>query len=205
MKGKTVKLILVRHGETPSNRENRVQGITDIPLSEHGHLQVQMLAESLKGEKINALYSSPLKRAYQTAEAIARYHNVTIEMDRNLQEMNHGDFENVTVQELREKHLPFLTQWMNNPASVVMPNGESLVSLQNRAWLTIKRIIDTQIDTLVVSHSMTIMTILCKIVNHDLSRARELRVDVASKTIVEFTEGKGFITLFNDTSHLQGL
>jgi broad specificity phosphatase PhoE len=200
-----VKLILVRHGETPSNRENRVQGITDIALSEHGHLQVRRLADSLRSEKIDAIYSSPLKRAYQTAAAIARFHGVTIETDRNLQEMNHGDFENVTIQELKEKHMPFLMQWIHDPSSVVMPNGESLLELQNRAWRTIQRIFDTQLDTLVVSHSMTIMTILCKIVNQDLSRARELRVDVASKTIVEYRDGKGTIRLCNDTSHLKDI
>jgi len=200
-----VKLFLVRHGETPSNRENRVQGITDIALSEHGHLQIQRLADSLRSEKIDAIYSSPLTRAYQTAAAIARFHDVTIETDRNLQEMNHGDFENVTIQELKEKHMPFLMQWIHDPSSVVMPNGESLLELQNRAWRSIQRIFDTQLDTLVVSHSMTIMTILSKIVNQDLSRARELRVDVASKTIVEYTDGKGIIRLFNDTSHLKDI
>jgi broad specificity phosphatase PhoE len=96
-------------------------------------------------------------------------------------------------------------QWIHDPSSVVMPNGESLLELQNRAWRTIQRIFDTQLDTLVVSHSMTIMTILCKIVNQDLSRARELRVDVASKTIVEYRDGKGTIRLCNDTSHLKDI
>ena len=200
-----MKLILVRHGETLSNRENRVQGITDLDLSDYGRMQAERLAESLKSEPIERIVSSPLKRAYQTAKAIGKFHNTTIAFENKLQEMNHGDFENVTIEELKANHLPFLKQWFLDPASVAMPNGESLQELQKRAWSAIEKIIGTTENSLVVSHSMTIMTILCKIQNLDLSHARELRVDVASKTVVEFDNGKGVISLFNDTSHLKGI
>jgi broad specificity phosphatase PhoE len=200
-----LKLILVRHGETLSNRENRVQGITDTELSDYGRKQAEKLAESLKKESIEGIISSPLKRAYQTAQAIGKYHNVPIELEKNLQELNHGDFENTAMDELKEKHLPFLKKWFLDPASVVMPNGESLHDVQMRAWRAIEKIIDTSKNVLVVSHSMTIMTILCRIRNIDLSFAREVRVDVASKTIVEFEDGKGIITVLNDNSHLQDL
>ncbi|MGZ6276850.1 MAG: histidine phosphatase family protein, partial [Syntrophales bacterium] len=61
-----MKLILVRHGETQSNRENRVQGTTDMELSDYGRMQAHKLAESLKGEPIERIVSSPLRRAYET-------------------------------------------------------------------------------------------------------------------------------------------
>ena len=201
-----MKLILVRHGETLSNRENRVQGITDTELSDYGRMQVEKLAESLKIDPIEVIISSPLKRAYQTATAIGKFHNVPIELEKNLQELNHGDFENVTIEDLKEKYSPFIKQWFNNPASVAMPNGESLLDVQMRAWSAIQRIIKkTKNNILIVSHSMTIMTILCKIRNMDLSFAREVRVDVASKTTVEFEDGHGIITSLNDISHLTDL
>jgi broad specificity phosphatase PhoE len=183
-----LKLILVRHGETLSNRENRVQGITDTELSAYGRKQVEKLSESLKNASIEGIVSSPLKRAYETAQGIAQYHNVPIQVERNLQELNHGDFENIAMEELKEKHLPFLKKWFIDPASVVMPQGESLHDVQSRAWGAIEKIINTSKNILVVSHSMTIMTILCRIRNMDLSFAREVRVDVASKTIVEFKD-----------------
>jgi len=185
-----LKLILVRHGETLSNRENRVQGITDTELSDYGRVQVEKLAESLRSEPVESIVSSPLKRAYQTAQAICKFHKAAIEVENNLQEMNHGDFEDVTIAELKEKHLPFLKQWFNDPASVAMPNGESLHDLQIRAWSAIEKIIKTSMNILVVSHGMTIMTILCKIKNLELSHAREMLVNVASKTFVEFENGK---------------
>lgn len=198
-----MKLILVRHGETLSNRENRVQGITDVPLSDVGRKQAEQLAMSLQNEKIDAIYSSPLRRAYHTASIIASYHGLPIEIDVNFQEMNHGDFENKTIQELKETHLPFITRWFEDPSSVVMPHGESLFEVQTRAWYSIQKILETRQAALIVSHSITIMAILCKITNRGLSRGRELRADLASKTVVEFTDGGGVITTFNDTSHLK--
>ena len=200
-----MKLILVRHGETLSNRENRVQGITDTELSDHGYAQVEKLAESLRNEPIDCIVSSPLKRAYQTAQAISKFHKTAIEVENNLQEMNHGDFENVTIAELKEKHLPFLKQWFNNPASIAMPNGESLYDLQMRAWSVIEKIIENSKNTIVVSHGMAIMTILCKIKDMELSHAREMLVNIASKSYVAFENGKGVITMFNDTSHLKDI
>jgi probable phosphoglycerate mutase len=198
-----LKLILVRHGETLSNRENRVQGITDMELSDYGRIQADKLAESLKGEPIERIVSSPLKRAYETAKAISRFHGAMIEADRDLQEMNHGDFENLTIQELKEKHITVLRQWENDPASVVMPNGESLHDLQRRAWSAIEEITATARNTIVVTHNMTIRTILCKIQDLDMLHIRKMHVDLASTTFVEFKFGKGAILVLNDTSHLK--
>ena len=198
-----MKLILVRHGETLSNRENRVQGITDMELSDYGRMQAEKLAESLKSEPIERIVSSPLKRAYETARAISKFHGAMIEADRDLQEMNHGDFENLTIQELREKHISILRQWEIDPASVVMPNGESLHDLQRRAWGAIEGITKTARNAIVVTHNMTIRTILCKIQDIDMLHIRKMHVDLASKTFVEFRFGKGAIVLLNDTSHLK--
>jgi phosphoserine phosphatase len=198
-----MKLILVRHGETLSNRENRVQGITDLDLSDYGRMQAERLAESLKSEPIERIVSSPLKRACETARAISRFHGAMIEADHNLQEMNHGDFENLTINELRERHKSILGQWDVDPASVIMPNGESLHGLQKRAWGAIEGIIKTARNSIVVTHNMTIKTILCKIQGLDMLHIRKMQVDLASKTLVEFRSGKGAIVMLNDTSHLK--
>ena len=187
--GTIVKLILVRHGETLWNRENRIQGRTDVELSDLGRMQVEKLAHSLNGEQIDAIYSSPLKRAYETAKAIARVQSFDIIVERDLQELNHGDFESLTVQELKERYGPFVKQWMEDPSSVIMPNGESLSQVQVRAWDVIQTIIGTSKDSIVVSHGMAIMAILCKIQNLSLSQGRQMFVNMASKTVVEFENG----------------
>ena len=197
-----MELILVRHGETLWNKEKRVQGISDIELSEFGLKQAERLAECLKSMEIEAIHSSPLKRAYQTAETIARFHEVEIEKEWCLRELDQGDFEGLTFSELWEKHSSFLRKWIADPASVVMPNGESLEELQTRAWGVIEEIIEQSKNTLVVSHNFTITTILCKFKKISPSKFRNLRVDVASKTFVEISDDGAVVKLLNDTCHL---
>ena len=88
-----MRLILIRHGETAWNREKKVQGVSDISLNETGVRQAHRLALSLKDEKINAIYTSPLKRAYDTARIIGQFHGASIYVESGLMEMNPGDFE----------------------------------------------------------------------------------------------------------------
>jgi broad specificity phosphatase PhoE len=197
-----MELILVRHGETPFNRERKVQGIADIELNDTGLRQAHQLALSLKDHEIHQIYSSPLRRAYQTAEAINQFHDVPIHRRNGLMEMDVGDFEGLSFQELRANEKDFLQRWIADPAMTKMPNGESIIELQERAWNAIGDIILEAENALVVSHNFTIAAILCKIKCVDLSQFRNFCVETASKTIVQFTNGVGEIGLFNDRSHL---
>lgn len=198
-----MKIILVRHGETIWNRENRVQGLSDIELTERGKKQAEQLAQSLKDETIDVIVSSPLKRAYQTARAIQQFHDVNIEVDRDLLELDQGDFEGLTFRELREDHASFLEQWAIDPSSIDIPNGESLAGLQDRAWRVVERLLRKNKNAVIVSHNFTITTIVCRILDLRLSKMREACVDVASKTLVEIEGDAITICCFNDTSHLE--
>ena len=197
-----MELILVRHGETPFNRERKVLGVTDIELNDTGLRQTRQLALSLKEHEIRQIYSSPLKRAYKTAEAINQFHEVPIHLKSGLMEMNAGDFEGLSFEELRANKIDFLQGWMKHPAMTKMPNGESIIELQERAWNVIEEIIMRDDNVLVVSHNFTIAAILCKIRCADLSQFRNFCVETASKTIIHFMNGVGKIELFNDRSHL---
>jgi len=197
-----VRLILVRHGETVWNQEQRVQGLTDIALSKRGREQAVRLAHCLMTEQIDRIVSSPLKRAYETAMLIKQFHEVVVETDRDLRELDQGDFEGLTFDELRTCHEGFLRQWRADPGSVIIPNGESLDDLQVRAWRVIERLIRTSRNALVVAHNFTITAILCKIQHMQLCRFREATVETASQTVVEITGAKMLITRYNDTRHL---
>jgi broad specificity phosphatase PhoE len=197
-----VKLILVRHGETVWNREQRVQGMTDIALSERGRAQAVHLARRLMTEKIDRIVSSPLMRAYETAMIINQFHEAVVETDRDLRELDQGDFEGLTFDELRTRHAGFLQRWRVDPGPIVIPNGESLDDLQVRAWRVIEKLMQAPCTTLVVAHNFTITTILCKIQKIQLCQLREVTVETASQTVVEITGAKLHITMFNDTSHL---
>ena len=199
-----MELILIRHGETPWNRERIVQGSTDLELNDTGLRQVHQLALSLKDHKIHQIYSSPLKRAYKTAESINQFHDVPIHRRSGLMEMDQGDFEGLSFQELMACEKDFLRRWIADPAIIKIPNGESFIEVQERAWKAIEDIIMQPENALVVSHNFTIAAILCKIKGMDLSHFRSSCVETASKTIVQFTNGVGKIGLFNDRSHLGG-
>ena len=197
-----MQLILIRHGETLWNKEGRVQGTSDVELSFMGKKQAELLALSLKDHPIEAIHASPLKRAYQTAEIINEFHHLDIQIHRNLMEMDQGDFEGLSFKELMAGKKDFLQKWISDPASVKMPNGESLAELQERAWRTMEEIIGKSKNALVVSHNFTIAAILCHLRNISLAEFRSACVDTASKTIVRLGDKEAIIDLLNDRSHL---
>jgi len=192
-----MELILVRHGETIWNRERRVQGFSDIDLNETGVHQARQLALSLKAAAISAIYSSPLIRAQSTARFINEHHHAPVSIEPGLMEMDQGDFEGLTFQELLACEKDFLKQWLSDPASVRIPNGESFLEVQTRAWKVIEGIFEKSGNALVVSHNFTIAAILCKIKDISLSRFREVCVETASRTIIRYDNGTASIELFN--------
>jgi len=197
-----MQLILIRHGETLWNKEGRVQGTSDVELSIIGKKQAELLALSLKDLPIESIHASPLKRAYETAEIINEFHQLDIQIHRDLMEMDQGDFEGLSFKELMAGKKEFLQKWISDPASVKMPNGESLSELQNRAWRAMEEIIGKSKNALVVSHNFTIAAILCHLRNISLAEFRSACVDTASKTIVRLGDKEAIIDLLNDRSHL---
>ncbi|MFA5180155.1 MAG: histidine phosphatase family protein [Syntrophales bacterium] len=197
-----MELILIRHGETIWNKEGRAQGVSDIDLSDVGLNQAYRLALSLQDQNIHTIYSSPLKRACQTARIINQFHNAPIQFESGLMEMDQGDFEGLSFQELMACEKDFLSKWMADPASVKMPNGESFIEVQARAWKVIKDLIDKPENAIVVSHNFTIAAVLCKIRNISLSQFKKVCVGTASKTVVSFQNGSASIDVLNDRTHL---
>ena len=120
-------------------------------------------------------------------------------------EMDQGDFEGLSFKELAACQKDFLRRWNADPAITRIPNGESFIEVQERAWKAIEDIIMGTENALIVSHNFTIAAILCKIKCVDLSQFRNSCVETASKTIVQFMNGVGKIGLFNDRSHLDSI
>lgn len=199
---KGMQLILIRHGETLWNKEGRIQGTSDIALSEAGIDQARRLAYSLKDSEIAAIHTSPLKRAYQTAEIINNFHQRKLDVHPELMEMNQGDFEGLSFKELLASEKEFLHRWIADPAAVRIPHGETLAELQTRAWRPIEKILEGGKNALVVAHNFTIAAILCRIRKISLSEFRSTCVDTASKTLINIRNGETHIEAMNDRSHL---
>lgn len=94
------RMILIRHGETDWNIQHRVQGHVDIPLNDNGLQQAKRVAERMRSEVIDALYSSDLQRAKRTAEIIAEYHCLDVQIDPRLRERNYGQLEGLTKEQI---------------------------------------------------------------------------------------------------------
>jgi probable phosphoglycerate mutase len=200
-----LKLILVRHGETYWNEERRVQGgDSDIELNETGVKQASKLASFLSDKNIDAVISSPLKRAVVTAEAIAEQHQLPVKIDDRLREIDVGELEGLLLSDLSTTFSHFLMQWWQGGGSENLPRGESLVELQERSWAAIERLLPEYKDgtVAVISHYFVILAIIFKALDLPLEYLVKFKVDTGGISILEFEDyGTRLVTL-NDTSYL---
>lgn len=199
-----MELILVRHGETDWNRQERCQGISNIPLNSNGRKQAEVLAESLKNQQLSAIYSSDLSRAMDTAREIAKHHSLSVRIESDFKEMNQGDFEGLDFKYIRAHYGHILKKWREEPENLRLPGGESLIEVQNRAWEAFTNIYKEHEDkrVLVVSHNLTIITLLCKFSGKSLSSFREFIVGETSKSVIHCDNDSYRIIVVNDLAHL---
>ncbi len=127
-----LELILVRHGETTGNLRPTALGTTDLPLTERGKRQSTTLARLFALEKPEVIYTSPLKRATETAEAIAKPHHMMVETILDLEERNFGIWENLSVEEIKATYPEEYATWQQDLAEYVIPQGESAAELYKR-------------------------------------------------------------------------
>jgi broad specificity phosphatase PhoE len=201
-----MRLILARHGQTQWNLERRVQGVSDIELNDLGRRQAEALSLRLTKEPLAACYSSPLQRARATAEAIAAPHNLKVTTDERLMEMDQGDLEGMKGEDMRRDYGELLKGWTDDPSNLRIPGGETLVELQERAWAAVADLLNThQQDktVLVVSHSFTIRTIICKAIGLELKHFRSLGQELAAVNTLSFGERGAVLSALNDTCHLR--
>jgi len=206
VRGGPLRLLLVRHAETAHNRDGLVQGRADNPLSDLGLKQAAALAERLASAPLDAIYSSPLARARQTAEAIAAPHGLPVAIEPDLVEMDIGQMEGLSGTELRERFPEFMTAWLSEDAgSAVMPGGESLAQVQARAMAVIERVVEQRPGGVValVSHNFVLLSVLCAVLGLPLAQFRRLRQGVASIATVDALPGQWRLLGFNDRCHLE--
>ncbi len=197
--------ILVRHGQTEWNKNERFRGRADIPLNETGLAQAQQVAARLIGEKIDAIYSSPLRRALRTAQPIAENHRLAVQPLDGLNDVDEGALEGLTIEEARQDFPKVVDDWLNAPGHVKFPKGESLKTVRIRVEKTLTDLAALHPDqTLVlVSHRVTSGVILCHVIGLDLDSYWNIELDNASMSRFETRRGGYVVTLINDTNHLR--
>ncbi len=200
----TMRLMLVRHGETKWNKEGRFQGQSQIGLNEKGLEQAQQVAGALPSWRPTALYSSPLPRTFMTASMISEGISVPVASKEGLKEINLGLLEGITGTAMRTQYGGIYSSWREDPSDVVFPEGESIRQLQARAWHAVEEMEAAHVDDTIVavSHNFAIRAILCACLGLPLSMFHRLRVDLASISIVHLNAGSHQVLAINDRCHL---
>ena len=137
-----VKVILVRHGETDWNRREVFRGRADIELNKRGREQAKALAAAVKDIQIDAVYSSPLRRAVETAEAIAQPHGITVKMEPGFIDFDYGVWQGLPHDEVRRRYPEMYKDWIERPHAVRVEGGESLRMVRRRTMEALADIVE---------------------------------------------------------------
>jgi len=194
-------IILVRHGETAWNQTRRIQGGgSNTRLNENGRKQAECLADRLKDERIEAIYSSPLKRAMETARPIAEKYGFEVNVEPSLKEIEAGELEGVLLSELGERFSQVLTATGRGSALPKIPGGESLDEVRKRAWKAVLAIMDKHPDgtVAVVTHYFVILAVVCSVLDIPIVQIGRFRLGTASLTIIERKEDIIRLAGFNE-------
>jgi len=200
-------IYLVRHGQTAWNKEEIFRGRTDIPLDETGLRQAELAGLYFRGMEIHAIYSSPLSRAWQTAQKIAQFHNLQVEPLEGILDMSFGNWEGHPHQEIRKIDSGTYRQWVESPQLVRLPGGESLDDIRGRAMAALGEVIRKhQGQTIVlVSHRVVCKVLICAILGLDNSHFWQIAQDTTAINLVQYKNGKYILSLMNETCHLKAL
>ena len=203
------KFIFIRHGQSVANLNGICGGQTDFPLSENGKKQAEKTGEILKNEQIDAIYSSDLSRAYDTALAVAKHHNLTVVTDKRLREISRGVWENLKHSEIREKYAEQYNVWITNYALLCCEGGESPEEVQERFYNCVKEISEKHHNQRVViaAHATAIRFFCAKILNVKKENiVKEVpAIENCALTYVNCENGMFTIEKYNSFNHLETL
>ncbi|WP_061291852.1 bifunctional RNase H/acid phosphatase [Herbidospora cretacea] len=197
-------LILLRHGQTALSVEKRFSGLGDPPLTELGESQAEKAATRLAEAKLDAIVSSPLGRARQTAEAVAKATGLPVHVDEDLRETDFGAWEGRTFAEIRERWPHETNAWLADPA-VAPPGGESFQAAGHRVQRARERILAAHPGetVLLVSHVTPIKLLVRHALNAPPEALYRMHLDLACLSAIDYySDGPSVLRVFNDTAHL---
>ena len=200
------EIILARHGETEWNVKEIFRGRIDIDLNETGIKQAELLAKHLSDRQIESIYSSPLKRARQTAETIAGHHHLRVETTPGLIDLNYGKWQGLTHQEIKGRHKELYVEWLSHPDKVKIPDGESLSDIRERAVGVVEEVIAKHEGAVVlVSHRVVNKVLICALLGLDNAHFWNIRQDTGGMTTFTYQKERFILIEQNNTSYLKSI
>ncbi len=200
------QIILIRHGQTIWNKEERVRGQVEVPLDETGLAQAELTAARVVQEwKPAAVYCSPLQRAVQTAQPIAQRLHLEVHRVAGLNDMNFGEWQGLAVKEIEQRWPDTGRAWLRAPHTVTFPNGESLQDLRQRSVAAVLELAERHADSdvVVVAHTVVNRVLLLAALGLDNSNYWRIGQDTCAINLLRWRRGVFFIESLNDTCHLK--
>ena len=202
---KITRVILVRHGESEGNEQGLFRGRTDFPLTQLGLAQADETARALSAREITAVYTSPLKRARDTAEKIAAACGVPMEERQGFTNLALGPWEGHPKTEVAQEYPEEWELWMRNPERLHLPQAETFSQVQSRSFSNLRNLISLhEGETFaVVSHRTILKPMTAACLGISEPYFWRLHFDMASYSILTYEKIRGFtLTLLNETGHL---
>ncbi len=202
-----MRLILARHCQTSWHAERRYVGSTDLPLDDTGMKQAKLVASHLTDTELDAVYSSPLSRCLQLANMIVEGRSLDVTIDRRLHEIDLGRWTGQSYDDVALRDEETLKRWLEDPASVTLPDGESILDVRERVKSWLEDALDAYLGrtVLVSSHSTPIKVMLTLLLGLPLSGVHSLSVSLASISSITYDGKSSNLELMNDTCHLSRL
>jgi broad specificity phosphatase PhoE len=199
-------IFLVRHAESTWNSQKKIQGQKDPPLSAYGKREAKLVGKRFKELSFDAVCSSPLQRAHETALAIVGK-RTEISLDEDLREISLGKWEGKTLGQIRKQYGDKFDHWAVRPDRIPIPGGEDFKAFVRRVKKALRKIEKNHPDgnVLVVGHGGVISTYVTVVLNIKAVDVWCVTVKNASVTIVEVKDGMRRLVTFNDISHLMPL
>lgn len=198
-------VLLVRHGQTESNVNGFFMGWSNEDLNKIGYTQAHRLSSRLACLPIASFYTSPLKRAHNTATIIAAPHRLELKALDDLIEIQQGDWQGLHIDEIRQRWPELWQQSRIDPSEVTLPNGESFHQVTERAARAFDMVVADNQDKHVViaTHDVVIRVLVAHALGTSNSIYRRLEINNASLSVIRVTDSKARLITLNDTSHLE--
>jgi probable phosphoglycerate mutase len=200
-----MNLYMVRHGQTSASRENRFSGSSDPPLTTIGEAMADAFAQAYASFTWEAIYTSPMLRARQTADALCRLTGVHANVEDGLKEIDYGEWEGLKQIEVKQRWPEAFEYWAHDVASRGTPGGETAFHVAARAMRVVEaiRTRHQQGNVLIVSHKATLRVITCALLGLDVRLFRErIAQPVCAVTMFAVTGTTALLTVHGDRSHL---
>jgi broad specificity phosphatase PhoE len=199
-------IVLVRHGECEGNIKGMFRGRTDFPLNKRGLVQAQDLARELKFFSVKYIYSSPLIRARQTAEAIGEQCGVEIKVEEGFNNIELGSWEGRFKKEIAELYPKEWELWVNNPEKLNVKGMETLYDVQKRTKACLDSLVSQHNGKVlvVVSHRAVLKPLIAACLNIASPYFWKIHLDTASYSLLSYKDGRGYCLIqLNQTKHLK--